>query len=83
MLAKGHHHGNHERALMDTFGTVTIAAPRVWLDTGVVRWGGVPREPFVQRHVLANLSKLPQALIESIDALVAWRQGGRSGNGQA
>ena len=32
--AKGHRHGNRERELMGTFGTVTIAVPRARLDTG-------------------------------------------------
>jgi putative transposase len=31
--AKGHRHGNRERELMGTFGTVTIAVPRARLDT--------------------------------------------------
>lgn len=31
--AKGHRHGNRERDLMGTFGTVTIAVPRARLDT--------------------------------------------------
>ena len=31
--AKGHRHGNRERELMGTFGTVTVAVPRARLDT--------------------------------------------------
>ena len=31
--AKGHRHGNRERELMGTFGTVTIAVPRARLST--------------------------------------------------
>ena len=31
--AKGHRHGNRERELMGTFGTVTIAVPRARLNT--------------------------------------------------
>jgi transposase-like protein len=33
--AKGHRHGNRERELMGTFGTVTIAVPRARLNTSV------------------------------------------------